>query len=375
MPWYSSSNAVLYDNCKPLQNLTLLFKVTEDLATVEGSGFSLQLNAYPPPVQTSAGKTLKFFQYLIFVKGDMIMFDVEYYATDGSSWINGLTWLGPAPSNIIRRGSELQISLTTDSGNVMNAAFTFTDPDGNIFPPGAVLLPVELRYPIVAFQMNLVGPGNLSHCTFTTGLTASRGIFYYSVLPGELTWQGGGPGAACGESTQLTGETSNAYYSDVWPVSGPTVIQTLGEPVDCVIDNMARREAAPEAVTAIERLRQVRDTRLADVPSGLWLRELLYQHTAELASLVDQDSELSRESWGLLQKAESVATAGSLFSAELIDTAEELVQRASTNATPLLAAAGIPLRVVLDAMRGRTLEEGLEVASRTIRPRHTTAAQ
>jgi len=52
----SSKNAVLFDNCQSLQNLTVTFHVTQDLVTSGNNGFSLQLNSYP---QTKPQTTYK----------------------------------------------------------------------------------------------------------------------------------------------------------------------------------------------------------------------------------------------------------------------------------------------------------------------------
>ena len=43
----SGNNAVLFDKCTSLQNLTVTLQVTPDLIAAENNGFSLQLNCYP----------------------------------------------------------------------------------------------------------------------------------------------------------------------------------------------------------------------------------------------------------------------------------------------------------------------------------------
>ena len=42
-----ANNAVLINNCQNLSNLTVQLQVTEDLITLEDTGFSVQLNCYP----------------------------------------------------------------------------------------------------------------------------------------------------------------------------------------------------------------------------------------------------------------------------------------------------------------------------------------
>ncbi|MEZ0115908.1 hypothetical protein ABH920_009950 [Catenulispora sp. EB89] len=393
MTYQSNNNAVLYAECEPLLNTSVLLEVTEDLETTDGSGFSFQLNAYPPAGQLSQGQTLEIFQYIIYVLNDQIWYEIQYWAA-GSTWPQGyvpdpgttpwlpvlpndyyLTSFGSVPGNKIPRESTLQISLTTDGhANVTGATFSYTDPDDNV-SSATFDFPERAQYPIVAFELDLVGPGGGSNCTFTSGLTASRGIIYYSVSPGTLFVQNGGPGAACGEWGGGTAETSNAVYSDVSPASGSTVTQTLGQPVDCAVNHLARARLGAEAPATTKHMRHLRDIKVARTRSGQWLAETLERHAAELAGLLDQDPALARESWSLLEKARAASDSGELISADLVDAAQELVRRASRTATPALAAAATPLGVVLDALRGRTLEEGLAKASQTIHPRTTVPAQ
>jgi hypothetical protein len=239
----SNSNAIFIDSCKNLQNLTVRLTVSEDLITYQDGGFSLQLNAYPPPGKQSQGQTLTWFQYIIYIQKGSASYEIQYWANNApGSWPPGYTpvpnttpWLpvlpndyhltqfGSAPSSRIPQGSTLAIALTTDSsGNVISALFSLTDPTGQVsssvfaFPQGA-------QYPICAFEVNLVGPGGGSNSTFISG----EGILTYSVSSGSLSVQEGGPGAACGEFSGFTAETSNAVYGGVTPSSGSTVSQSL----------------------------------------------------------------------------------------------------------------------------------------------------
>lgn len=402
MPYQSSNNAILIDNCDPLQNLTVLLKVVEDLATVDGGGFSLQLNAYPPPGMQSQGQSLTqqqvgdlaltWFQYVIVVQNGNLYYQIQYWANGargygpGQAWPPGYTpnppnttpWLpvlpgdpifgqfGSAPGNTIPRDSEMQIKLTTGEGGVTSAYFSVTDPNGNVSDyTFDFTRQVNAEWPISAFEVNLVGPPG-GAATFTTGLTASRGIFYYSVS-GTLSVQSGGPGAACGEYGAITNESSNAVYSDVVGAPGPTVTQSLGQPVDCALNSMLRKEAGSGAQRMAERLRHIRDTKVKGTPAGLWLIEALESRPAELAGLLDQDPELRHKSFDLLRRAERIVTADQTFDDETIELTKDALRRAACLMPPSLSEAA--LQTIVEALRGSTLEEGLEAASQTIRPR------
>jgi hypothetical protein len=235
MPYANYNNAILIDNCNILQNVKVTLKVTEDLATVDGGGFSLQLNAYPPPFQQNQGfeltqqqvgdLALTWFQYLISVQNGNLYYQIQYWANNAfgyndniEPWPPGYTpdppgttpWLpvlpgdpisaqfGSAPGNKILRGSEMQIHLWPhDGGQVASVDFSVTDPSGNLSlasfdftNPGPPLFLRNATWPICAFEVNLVGPPG-GYATFTTGLTASRGIFYYSA-DNTLSLQSGG---------------------------------------------------------------------------------------------------------------------------------------------------------------------------------------
>jgi hypothetical protein len=392
MSYQSNNNAVLYNNCQYLQNLTVILKVTETISTVEGAGFSLQLDAYPPPGQYSQGQPLIIFQYIIYIQNNNLSYEVQYWSS-GSTWPPGyspvpgtspwlpawpndyfLTQFGSAPGNQIPRDSELQISLTTDSNNnVTGAVFSYTDPNLNVSSK-TFTLPQGALYPIVAFEVDLVGPGNSSNCTFVSGLTSSRGIFYYSVSPGTLSVQSGGPGAACGEWGGGTAETSNAVYSDVTPSSGSTVTQTLGQPVDCAVNSLVTKEAGSGASAMIGRLQQMRDSQFKKVASGQWVIEFLSRHAADIAGLLNDHPELCNQCYTLLAKAESAAAGNSVFSPQLINDAEAWLTRASGVARGSLQTSAASIQTILESLRGRTLQEGLQAASQIIRPRFPPSA-
>jgi hypothetical protein len=155
MPYSSNNNAVLVDGCNNLQNLSVLLEVTEDISTTAGSGWSLQLNCYPPAGEYCQTSQVNWFQYMVIVQGGNLAYYIQYWANGVSSWPSGYTpqpgtspWLpcwahdyGNAPTfasingDTLPRESQLQIALgTNDSGGVTSVTFTYTDPDGNAHP-------------------------------------------------------------------------------------------------------------------------------------------------------------------------------------------------------------------------------------------------
>ena len=384
MSYQSNNNAVLYDGCRPLQNLAVLLEVTEDISTLEGNGFSLQVNCFPPPGHYVQNQQLNWLQYVVYVLNNQLWWEVQYWSVGApGAWPSGYTalpdttpWLpcwandyhlfsfGAAPGNTLPRDSKLQIShQTDDAGNVALVKFDYTDPDDNVssaqFP-----VPENARCPVSAFTVNLVGPGGGSNCTFTTGLTESRGIFYYSLDPGTLSVQTGGLGSACGEQNIPTGETSNAVYTAVDGAPASTVIQTLGPAIQCAVQNLF----AAESVT-VQQLRNVRDHQLT-APAGAFLSEVLDRHSADLAGLLADDPALAAESRQLLHEAARAARDGAPFDDALLDRAGRLVDRAGTLVPCSMSGIAGAVQTILASLRGRTLAAGIEEASKTIMPRY-----
>ena len=253
MSLQSNNNVILVDNCKNLKNLTVTLRVTQDLVTLGNTGFSLQLNTYPQQGSTCQGKPLNWFQYVIYIANNQPSHVNQYWSLGSQAysstewWPPGYTpnppntspWLpvlphdptaypfGSAPLNQVPAGSVIEIKLATDAnGNVASAMYSMTDPHGKVYSDTFAFSKEALSlYPISGFQVNLVGPGNDSSCTFASG----AGTLTYSVSPGSLSIQEGGVGAACGQySGAVTGEESNIVYGDPTPVSGATISQSLG---------------------------------------------------------------------------------------------------------------------------------------------------
>jgi hypothetical protein len=383
MPYASSNNAILINGCKNLQNLSVLLEVTEDIATTTASGWSFQLNCYPPTGEYCQTSELNWLQYVVYVKSGKLIYQVQYWATGVGNWPSGYTpqpnttpWLPcwakdysnpfTAFANIngdtLARQSQLQITLVTNnSGGVTKVRFIYTDPNGNVnpaeFDPPAV-------HPIVAFQVNLVGPGNGANVNFTQGLTSSRGIIYYSISSGQLSVQNGGIGAACGEAGPPTGETSNMTYSDINGAPAGIVTQTL-QPVSCAIENLFESDRV-----RVGEMQQIRDSAISPHPAGQWIIEILDRYSADLALLIaSEEGEFARTARDLLTRAAHTARERRTFDDTTIDEALKLLRQGSCKLPPSMHAVGPAGATVLESLRGKTLEDGLKAASETILPR------
>jgi hypothetical protein len=382
MTYASNNNAILIDDCNNLQNLAVLLEVTEDIATTNGGGWSLQLNCYPPAGEYCQTSQVNWFQYIVIVQGGNLAYYIQYWANGVGSWPPNYTpqpgtspWLpcwpydyGSAPifasvnGDTLPAHSQLQIALATDgSGGVTSATFTYTDPAGNN-STGVFNLPAV--HPIVACELNFVGPPG-GAATFTQGLTNSRGIIYYSVSSGQLSVQNGGPGSACGEQGWFTAETSNMSYSDISGAPAGTVTQILQQPVSCAINNLFASDQAH-----LGEMRQIREELVAKHPAGQWLIEVLDRHSADLAALIASDERgLARTARELLTKAALTARRGHVFESATLDDAFEALRQASGKLPPSMNGIDRAGATVLESLRGRTLEDGLKMASRTILPR------
>ncbi len=361
----------------------MLLEITEDIATTSGSGWSLQLNSFPPPGQSCQTSQINWLQYIVIVQGGNLAYYIQYWALGASTWPSnynpqpGTTpWLpcwahdyGNAPifasitGDTLPRQSTLQIQLNTDdSGGVVSVTFTYTDPDGNAHP---AVWTAPVVHPIVGFELNFVGaPGG--NATFTQGLTNSRGIIYYSVSSGQLSVQSGGPGSACGEySGAVTGELSNMSYSDINGAPGSTVTQILQQPVSCAINNMFEGDPGH-----LGQMKQLRDLEMAKYPAGQWLMEVLDRHSADLALIFASDKGgVARAARDLLSQATETAGQKGVFHDATVDRALKLLGQISCKMPPSMNGVGAAAATVLESLRGRTLEDGLKAASKTILPR------
>jgi hypothetical protein len=244
MPQGSQNYELVGSNCENIQGLTVILDVSEDLVTSQNGGFSLQLNTLPPPGVTSVGLTLNWIQFTLYVSSNPAYGNNEA-AFQWQAWALGATafppgypvppgttnpnqpvppftqpppQITPVPSNQLLKGSSLTIALTTDESSPYGVtAATFTVQLAGL-PAQSVTLnfPPYAQFPIAAFEVDLVGPGQLSTATFTSG----AGQLTYSVSGGEVCAQPPGTTGACAFQYYETGENSNASYGPIIPNCG-----------------------------------------------------------------------------------------------------------------------------------------------------------
>jgi hypothetical protein len=278
----SGTNAVLVDvqqDCRPLGDIEVSLLVSEDLVTANDVGFSLQLNAYPTPGINPLGtnplhsgtKTLNWIQYTINVG-----FISNKASFQWQAWCLGRTDNEPTdpartsdpqqivppfdqpdrpegvfrdvPNNRLPNGSAMIIRLTTDpSSHAVTQATFGVNVGGADFQSVTVPLQAQIDYldsetppqpgvataqfPITGFQVNLVGPSNLSDAPFTSG--AGQLVCVQDGASRLLAVQNGGVGSACGQyKGAVTGETSNILYGPVTQgavePSGEGLFQSFG---------------------------------------------------------------------------------------------------------------------------------------------------
>jgi hypothetical protein len=194
------------------------------MVTSGNNGFSLQLNCYPQtsPQATYRGKPLDWFQYVIAVDNNSLLWGVQYWSETkgfGFSPPKNYVAFGSAASNQVKAGSVMKIALKTNAdGNVTSATFSVTDPAGKV-SSYTFTFASDCLCAIYGAEVDLVGPPSGTHaCTFTSGV----GVLTYAVSSGTLAAQ---TTNTCGGRQIGTGEKSNVVYGDIMPASGQQVFQ------------------------------------------------------------------------------------------------------------------------------------------------------
>jgi hypothetical protein len=231
----SNSNYILCANGDPLIDLSVTVDVTEDVvfqtATGEGGaiiagkpgyaeGFAFQLNAY-----SAQGFTDAWQQYCFILWDTELTGMIDNWPQSGANIINDIFSLAPLPNTTLRAGYKFSIVLTNDNkGNVTAVTFHVIDHQGrttaNVTRTLTDIQGVTAAglAPIVAFELNLVGPINGESSTLTSG----AGTITYSAksaltaLPQEPSYT---------ESGYITAETANSVYSVLPPAASNTLTQ------------------------------------------------------------------------------------------------------------------------------------------------------
>jgi hypothetical protein len=212
----NSNYIILNGDSQPILDLSVSICISEDIAGSIGFGF--QLNAYSPQNQTCGWQ-----QYVIAVLNEASVTG----AVDNWPWdplgapniINDffpLCTLGTA--NILPAGSQLTITLANDAdGNVIGATYIVVDRQNVTQAEVPISLlaiaPTADIAPIIAFEVDLVGPDNRQ----TTVLSSGAGTITYSAsnpltVASELPPDVEAPNV-------ITAEQANSFYGGL--PSGP----------------------------------------------------------------------------------------------------------------------------------------------------------
>ncbi len=209
----SNANYFFYDSglgCQPLVKVSVTINVTEDIVcqAVEGGpqiGFGFQLNCYSPANYLSAGQ-----QYGFSLYGSTIVGWVDNWPVQGGNIINHEWNMGSLPGKV-PAGYRLVITLENDTdNNVTGALYQVFDNDGNTVS----IVDQKLAdiggdsskiAPIIAFQMNLVGPVNGEAAVLSSG----AGTFVYQATNAMTTLMSS---PQCAELHYSTAETANSLY-------------------------------------------------------------------------------------------------------------------------------------------------------------------
>jgi hypothetical protein len=231
----SNYNQILYSNssggtdtshCGALTGVSVTIEITDTVVCAASSGptkgFGFQLNAYSPTGEKSAWQ-----QYTMSLFGNTVIGAVDNWPLTGDNIINDFFTMASLAGDSLPIGYVLKIVLANDDeNNITGATYTVTDAAGKtIAEVTKNLLDInggkaDEIAPIIAFELNLVGPVNGE----STILSSGAGKITYAANT-SMTPLSSEP--ACAESGSVTGETANSVYSTM-AATGQTLSQTFG---------------------------------------------------------------------------------------------------------------------------------------------------
>jgi hypothetical protein len=215
----SNANYVFASNCEPLIDVTATIDFTARVGLlgngrpVDGadsvSGYSWQLNCYSPKQDTDVWQ-----QYVMgMLNGDFVV-AVNSWKSLTKDLVNEQQTIS-LPSDL-QEHWKLRITLRNDQrGNVTGVTFTVRDGQGELVGEEDMTLtdigvPAHDLAPIIAFELNMVGPGNGESAEFFSG----AGTFTYTASS-ELTPMEFGP--TCAALEFKTAERANTLYGPLPP--------------------------------------------------------------------------------------------------------------------------------------------------------------
>jgi hypothetical protein len=221
-------NYIFSNNCKPLTDINVTINVTEDIAYQTSSatkGFSFQFNAIS---QTNAKINVQ--QFVIDFSGNELQWVINLFSGTGqltSPKGAGAGNLAMLSSSKVPAGYQLKISPQSDSkGNISGATFVVIDDHGKVLANSTESLtsladpvPSADLSPIVAFEFNLVGPGDKQSVVLSSG----SGSIVYEAKGGLAvtnSWPCGSEGG--------TLENANSNYGGLTSGPGSIFSQSFG---------------------------------------------------------------------------------------------------------------------------------------------------
>ena len=242
---YFLSSPVAGGGCDHLTGVSVAIDVDDGI--VPSNGFGFQLNAYSARGDYDGAQ-----QYVIY-------FDPAYHELVGmiDNWyskqtqiINHATGLTSLPGNELSAGYRLVISLGNDEyGNVDSVTYTVSEQGLTVSSKTVPMLSLETvsgaqvttadLAPIVAYQLNFVGPYNAE----STSLSSGGGTITYTAAQttGVTDTE-----PSCVDWTYSTAETANTRYGLLPSAQDTEFAQYFGNTIEGFI---IRRQAGVRHVT------------------------------------------------------------------------------------------------------------------------------
>jgi len=222
----SNANYQFGDNGNALTGISIVIEMTEDFVLGSDgpagpglesfSGYSFQFNALSAP-----GYQVRIQQYIIELIGSQLQGTINNWPYNNTStdWLvnNTISFANVTNSGVIPRNYKLYINLHHEKdGTVTGAEFSAYDNHMNLLgvTTNTINLPGGQIAPIVALEMNVVGPFNSQQVTISSG-------------EGLLTFQSNNPLTASNPSLGATGEKSNINYQALtaYPYANDTEVR------------------------------------------------------------------------------------------------------------------------------------------------------
>jgi Hemopexin len=211
----SNSNYIFSGDCKPLLDVTVTIDLTQHIALLGNgppsddlssvSGYGWQLNCFSPTHETDVIQ-----QYVIQLVDGHLYGTVNNWKNAHEALVNQwqllLFFIDTVPAHW-----KLRIALRNDDpGNVTGVTFTVRNGEGETVAESDMALtdigvPAHDLAPIVAFELDFVGPANGESAELFLG----AGTITYTARS-ELTAMASRP--PCAESDLNTEETANTVY-------------------------------------------------------------------------------------------------------------------------------------------------------------------